>query len=157
MQKLTSGQVSAILSLHETVPAIKSASISSGTHGVWVDVHAKDNADWNDCDMALYLIFPNVYYEGKPREHEEDGMRNKIYRIFDRSGVHVSLYMKNAFGQNKKVPASTETPKECSHHYSTIDLEKVESLMGREKYLEFHENRDGLQEKHNDYAGRRPG
>ena len=133
MQKLTSGQVNAILSLHETVLAIKSTSISSGPHGVWVDVHSAINADWNDCKAVLYQIFPNARYMDKPRIHQEENFLSETFRISDPSGVHIILYM-------QKAPAPTEAVKENLQTNCTIDLAKVESFLSPEYLRELLED-----------------
>jgi len=118
MKKLTDKQILAILRLSENVPEIKSSDVSNGAFGVWVDIRTQIDADKQVCDRVITKIFPYATYVGEPNVHGDEVYVTESYRLYDPSGIHLTLHM-------KKTPAPTEVPPEIIHPNYTTESEVV--------------------------------
>lgn len=108
--KITPEQLMAVVNLVNN-PAVESASIDSHslTRNVSISVVSDIDANQDEIDDALAVIFPTMIYEERepfkctPRE---DRTSTILYGIKVKEGIKISLHMRHTF-KTKEAPAPT--------------------------------------------------
>jgi len=119
MRKLTPTELSAIQDLEDS-PLIEQWSIDGHSNSLRrVTIISKVNANWNEIDVLLNAIFPEMEYRGKAGVEVKDGIMSEYYSIDVEMETLINLCM-------KKTLAPTRAEKETTQGYITIKIDELE-------------------------------
>ena len=122
MRKLTKDELSAIQDFGDS-PLIEHWAIDGHSNALRrVTIISKVNADWDEIDVLLNAIFPEMEYRGKAGISVEDGVISEYFSIDVDGETLINLVIKKTIGQKEGTPALTEAPdgKITTQNYSTI-------------------------------------
>jgi len=122
MRKLTPTELSAIQDLGDS-QLIEHWSIDGHSNALRrVTVISKVNADWDEIDVLLNAIFPELEYRGKAGISVEDGVLSEYFSIDVDEETLINLVIKKTIEQREGTLLQTEAPgdKETTQGYSTI-------------------------------------
>jgi len=134
MKKLTQDELSAIQDLGDS-QLIEHWAIDGHSNALRrVTVISKVNADWDEIDVLLNAIFPEMEYRGKAGISVEDGVLSEYFSIDVDQEMLINLVIKKSIGKKEGIPTEIEIPddKETTHSYSTTQDEFLVQVLNVE-------------------------
>ena len=134
MRKLTKDELSAIQDLGDS-PLIEHWAIDGHSNALRrVTIISKVNADWDEIDVLLNTIFPEMEYRGKAGISVEDGVISEYFSIDVDKETLINLVIKKAIEQKEGTPTAIEAPtnKVTTHPYSTTQDEFLVQVLKSE-------------------------
>ena len=128
MRKLTTTELSAIQNLEDS-SLIEQWSIDGHSNALRrVTVISKVNADWDEIDVLLNAIFPELEYRGKAGISVKDGVIYECFSIDVDGETLINLVIKKTIEQKEGTSALTEVRdgKITTHHNCITNQSKSE-------------------------------